>query len=75
MNPNYTEFRFPQIKAHPWHKVFICQIMFLFTSIIHFTCRYCSCILVVHSPKCFQRALKNLFADHIENLSSECISY
>ncbi|KAG0463998.1 hypothetical protein HPP92_020067 [Vanilla planifolia] len=22
MNPNYTEFRFPQIKAHPWHKVF-----------------------------------------------------
>ncbi|KAH0467379.1 hypothetical protein IEQ34_004617 [Dendrobium chrysotoxum] len=20
MNPNYTEFRFPQIKAHPWHK-------------------------------------------------------
>ena len=21
MNPNYTEFRFPQIKAHPWHKV------------------------------------------------------
>lgn len=23
MNPNYTEFRFPQIKAHPWHKVSI----------------------------------------------------
>lgn len=22
MNPNYTEFRFPQIKAHPWTKVF-----------------------------------------------------
>ncbi|KAG6502389.1 hypothetical protein ZIOFF_042281 [Zingiber officinale] len=22
MNPNYTEFRFPQIKAHPWHKIF-----------------------------------------------------
>jgi hypothetical protein len=21
MNPSYTEFRFPQIKAHPWHKV------------------------------------------------------
>ncbi|KAG6505081.1 hypothetical protein ZIOFF_037429 [Zingiber officinale] len=20
MNPNYTDFRFPQIKAHPWHK-------------------------------------------------------
>jgi len=22
MSPNYTEFKFPQIKAHPWHKVF-----------------------------------------------------
>ncbi|URE27055.1 shaggy-related protein kinase [Musa troglodytarum] len=21
MNPSYTEFRFPQIKAHPWHKL------------------------------------------------------
>ena len=21
MNSNYTEFKFPQIKAHPWHKV------------------------------------------------------
>ncbi|CAI7992194.1 Glycogen synthase kinase-3 beta [Geodia barretti] len=22
MNSNYTEFKFPQIKAHPWNKVF-----------------------------------------------------
>ncbi|XP_052123078.1 glycogen synthase kinase-3 beta isoform X3 [Frankliniella occidentalis] len=22
MNPNYTEFKFPQIVSHPWHKVF-----------------------------------------------------
>ncbi|URE07873.1 hypothetical protein MUK42_20168 [Musa troglodytarum] len=22
MNPNYTEFKFSQIKAHPWHKIF-----------------------------------------------------
>lgn len=22
MNPNYNEFKFPQIKAHPWHKLF-----------------------------------------------------
>ncbi len=22
MNPNYTEFKFPQIKAHPWARVF-----------------------------------------------------
>ena len=24
MNPNYTEFKFPQIKAHPWSKVCTC---------------------------------------------------
>ncbi|CAE5960497.1 unnamed protein product [Arabidopsis arenosa] len=24
MNPNYTEFKFPQIKPHPWHKVEAC---------------------------------------------------
>ncbi|KAK9085715.1 hypothetical protein Sjap_026126 [Stephania japonica] len=24
MNPNYTDFRFPQIKAHPWHKLEAC---------------------------------------------------
>ncbi|PKA61489.1 Shaggy-related protein kinase iota [Apostasia shenzhenica] len=23
MNPNYTDFRFPQIKAHPWHQVWL----------------------------------------------------
>ncbi len=22
MNPNYSEFKFPQIKSHPWTKVF-----------------------------------------------------
>jgi hypothetical protein len=22
MNPNYSEFKFPQIKSHPWHKLF-----------------------------------------------------
>jgi hypothetical protein len=21
MNPSYTDYKFPQIKAHPWHKV------------------------------------------------------
>ena len=25
MNPNYTEFKFPQIKPHPWHKVTVRQ--------------------------------------------------
>ncbi|KAK1275352.1 Shaggy-related protein kinase delta [Acorus gramineus] len=24
MNPNYNEFKFPQIKAHPWHKLEAC---------------------------------------------------
>ena len=22
MNPNYTEFKFPKIRAHPWNKIF-----------------------------------------------------
>ncbi|XP_052196403.1 glycogen synthase kinase-3 homolog MsK-2 isoform X3 [Diospyros lotus] len=22
MNPNYTGFKFPQVKAHPWHKIY-----------------------------------------------------
>lgn len=26
MNPNYTEFKFPQIKSHPWAKVSINNI-------------------------------------------------
>ena len=25
MNSNYTEFKFPQIKAHPWNKVCVCM--------------------------------------------------
>ena len=29
MNPNYTEFKFPQIKPHPWHKV--CLLVFMIT--------------------------------------------
>lgn len=28
MNPNYTEFKFPQIKSHPWQKV--CTFIFFF---------------------------------------------
>lgn len=30
MNPNYTEFKFPQIKSHPWQKV---EFTILFLSI------------------------------------------
>jgi glycogen synthase kinase 3 beta len=34
MNPNYTEFRFPQITAHPWTKVYI--LFFGNTYLIYF---------------------------------------
>lgn len=27
MNPNYTEFKFPQIKAHPWTKVSLFEMV------------------------------------------------
>lgn len=41
MNPNYTEFKFPPIKAHPWHKVSItCSIMQYLSGI------FCSCLTV-----------------------------
>lgn len=36
MNPNYTEFKFPQIKSHPWQKVgdrLIFMVNSLFVSI------------------------------------------
>jgi glycogen synthase kinase 3 beta len=29
MNPNYQEFKFPQIKAHPWSKVMASSYMLL----------------------------------------------
>lgn len=30
MNPNYTEFKFPQIKSHPWQKVYeLCRNVFV----------------------------------------------
>lgn len=36
MNPNYTEFKFPQIKAHPWHKVLgISHVVYLVPRKLH----------------------------------------
>ena len=32
MNPSYTEFRFPQIKSHPWNKVSLIFDIFIFFS-------------------------------------------
>uniref|UniRef100_M1A9V3 non-specific serine/threonine protein kinase n=1 Tax=Solanum tuberosum TaxID=4113 RepID=M1A9V3_SOLTU len=39
MNPNYTEFKFPQIKAHPWHKVCykLSSIVFIYI-LVSFVC-------------------------------------
>uniref|UniRef100_A0A8C8LMR3 Glycogen synthase kinase-3 beta n=1 Tax=Oncorhynchus tshawytscha TaxID=74940 RepID=A0A8C8LMR3_ONCTS len=36
MNPNYTEFKFPQIKAHPWTKVNMFTLPLVVASTIHF---------------------------------------
>ncbi len=40
MNSNYTEFKFPQIKAHPWHKVCVrvCMLNVLFVSMCAYVC-------------------------------------
>ncbi|XP_051132771.1 shaggy-related protein kinase theta-like [Andrographis paniculata] len=41
MNPNYSEFKFPQIKAHPWHKVFrkraTPQLLDLASRLLHYS--------------------------------------
>ncbi|XP_038657835.1 glycogen synthase kinase-3 beta isoform X1 [Scyliorhinus canicula] len=36
MNPNYTEFKFPQIKAHPWTKLTSCHCSVGFHDATHF---------------------------------------
>jgi hypothetical protein len=33
MNPNYQEFKFPQIKAHPWSKVRVAGCMLMITNL------------------------------------------
>lgn len=67
MNPNYTEFKFPQIKAHPWHKVvhigwtvascFNCVILCFFKFIffclmIRYSTNACIQKLVIWFPDC-----------------------
>ena len=41
MNPNYSEFKFPQIKAHPWHKV----SGSLVSMVSHFSCSQLTSLL------------------------------
>lgn len=36
MNPHYTEFKFPQIKPHPWSKVNIRKLAFV---VFHVQCK------------------------------------
>ena len=47
MNPNYTDFRFPQIKAHPWHKVCF-QLLFMNNFEVFF---FFFCISFSHTAK------------------------
>ncbi|KAL1022318.1 hypothetical protein UPYG_G00025090 [Umbra pygmaea] len=42
MNPNYTEFKFPQIKAHPWTKDTIARRNFSFDT---------KCVPAAHAPE------------------------
>jgi serine/threonine protein kinase len=43
MNPNYTDFKFPQIKPHPWHKVSSsCCVSILFSILIQIPDISCS---------------------------------
>merc|ERR1711865_185964 len=41
MNPNYTEFKFPQIKAHPWRKVFHSRVPEPAVSLVSELLLYC----------------------------------
>lgn len=41
MNPNYTEFKFPQIKAIPWHKVFHSRVPEAAVSLVSELLLYC----------------------------------
>lgn len=50
MNPNYTEFKFPQIKSHPWQKV--CKLIyvdiFIFFMSYSLTTFLISQIIIIH---------------------------
>lgn len=54
MNPNYTEFKFPQIKSHPWAKVILKKLL---KYIMHFIL-FASMALFHFSSKCFSYYLR-----------------
>ncbi|KAG8061662.1 hypothetical protein GUJ93_ZPchr0003g17922 [Zizania palustris] len=45
MNPNYTEFKFPQIKAHPWHKVKLFPLQFYVVYFLYYAKLMLDCLL------------------------------
>ena len=53
MNPNYTEFKFPQIKASPWEKVMTTNMidLTLFTPIYHVSYFSTRCIFRYSVPR------------------------
>ncbi|GFP85981.1 shaggy-related protein kinase theta [Phtheirospermum japonicum] len=64
MNPNYTEFKFPQIKAHPWHKAFHRRIPPEAVDIISRLLQYSPTLritanLLLHLPSWYNGSFRN----------------
>lgn len=78
MNPNYTEFKFPQIKSHPWQKVRI-EWSFLVTkknSVISYSVFFKSSKIfnTKFLPKIFVITEKNSFQnDHVHFSLCVCL--
>jgi serine/threonine protein kinase len=63
MNPNYTEFRFPQIRQHPWNRVFRAKTP---TDAIDFVAT-----LLVYSPQLRPKPLTALLHPFFDQLRDE----
>jgi glycogen synthase kinase 3 beta len=63
MNQNYTEFKFPQIKPHPWHKVFRSRTT---PETIEFISQ-----LLQYDPKCRPTGLEAIVHKLFDNLRNE----
>lgn len=62
MNPNYTEFKFPQIKSHPWQQVrrffFLFNLIFLSYNVILCPVNFV-CMRVIFCVTSIQNAIKS----------------
>ena len=56
MNPNYTEFKFPQIKAHPWSKVSIGWDYSTVVSTIFFCVQMRGCMFLDATTHLYKRS-------------------